>query len=118
MKRRRLKTWAKWACTAAAGLCIAAAVVSRFWIVEYIWYTPGRAGIREGAFGEGLFSGLREDDWVRSLAGPKPGWAVGRVHGWNWGTAAEAAPLGGGARGGAGLLWLSYGHYARVDVSL
>ena len=30
MRRRRLRTWAKWACTLVAGVCVGVAVASAF----------------------------------------------------------------------------------------
>src|ERR1043165_1747477 len=102
MKRRRLKTWAKWACTVAAGVCIAAAVVSRFWIVEYTWYAHSGTRYRLVGFGGGLFWVLWGDDFRRYDVALEPGWVVGRADSWYWGTAAEAASAGSRSRGGAG----------------
>src|ERR1043166_6728098 len=103
MRRRRFRTWAKWACTLAAGLCVTAAVVSGFWLVEYanlsrdgntVWWV----GVRGG-----MVVVERQSNLLEYGGGVWGGWIARRSHYWTWGLPSEPAPIPERAAGHPGI---------------
>src|SRR5438552_233747 len=94
MKRPRLKKWAKWACTLAAGVSLALALFSRFCSCGYgATSNHGRTFWFAGVDG-GLLSAVEVDlsgSVNRSTGGE---WKVARAAPWRWGCEDEASPSG------------------------
>ena len=94
MKRPRLRKWAKWTCTLAAGACVALAVFSRFYAWQYsttsasgdTWW---QVGVSSGQVVALRIDGTRSIHVARSL-----GWHVWRLPRWYWGYAGEVSPEG------------------------
>jgi hypothetical protein len=94
MKRPRLRKWAKWACTVAAGAAVALAVFSKYYKCRYAitsnsgdtWRSTGVAG--------GLIWATQSDGWRRTPSPPPLGWEMGPADRWYWGLAGEMNPPG------------------------
>jgi hypothetical protein len=105
MRRRRFRTWAKWACTAAAAVCAGVAVLARFCPWGYgantksgdtHWY----AGVASGQIVAGSYNG------VLALR-PKPpiGWDIRWSPHWYWGYRGEVSPYGDAETWHAGVMY-------------
>jgi len=110
MKRPRLRKWAKWTCTLAAGAAVVLAVGSRF-------YTCGGCVVsvlgnveRYARIGCGLIEFGRTEDWLFRSRQPETGWYVMRTGGWYWGYAGEVGILGELPDWRAGVLYRRDGH--------
>src|SRR4051812_32383753 len=98
MKRRRLRKWAKWACTLAAVVTLGVAALSRFYWCTWSRMCHSGEDLRYVVAGRGLlWAGAI--DGLRGLIGTSnPGWSFQRSSGWSWGRIGDDSP--GGSRGG------------------
>jgi hypothetical protein len=105
MRRRRIRKWAKWACTVAAVLAVGVAVVSRFRGVAYLIADSADTNCLIVGFGEGLvgftFRGPAPAD---RPPGPSS-WLIGPSERWLWGLSRDLPALAPAGHGGAGVLW-------------
>jgi hypothetical protein len=92
MKRPRLRKWAKWMCTLAAGAIVTLAVFSRF----YAWRYSTTGNPVDTRWTLAVFSGqawlARVDRAPVDDAQTELGWSVWRYDDWCWGYAGEDNP--------------------------
>jgi hypothetical protein len=98
MKRRRLRKWAKWACTLAAGALIGLWVLSELYICEHDSLTAGGNTLCSAGFGEGAVFLGKWDGWAQSGAKVSEGWRIRRNDLAAWGYWAEFVRAAGGLR--------------------
>src|SRR5436190_638693 len=105
MKRPRLKKWAKWTCTLAAGAAVALAVVSRF----DCWVFSVKSNSGRKSWSLGILSGrawlARVDNVSTDDQEAKWGWRAWRYDDWCWGYAGEDNPHVGFGKWHAGVLY-------------
>jgi hypothetical protein len=89
MRRRRFRTWAKWACTLAAVVAVGVAAVSVFYSGELFWAWPGGHRVVGLWFDRGLLCAIDNRDL--GAADVASSWeSTPHVHaGWCWGWSAE-----------------------------
>jgi hypothetical protein len=94
MKRPRLRKWAKWTCTLAAGAAVTLAVFSRFCLWGYS--TTGNSG--DTLWSLGVASGqvliLRMDGLRAERVSPPVGWEMRWSPHWYWGYSGEKGRYG------------------------
>jgi hypothetical protein len=111
MKRPRLRKWAKWACTLAAGVAVGAAVFSRFYSYRWHVVASDKSSQRATGLGEGLLwsahlNGVMPQDATRSM--------LKRAEGWRWGLASDSP----GSMWRGGLCCTRRGFGAQIGVSV
>jgi hypothetical protein len=92
MKRRRLRKWAKWTCTLAAGAAVALAVFSRFARCWDSFYTRGGNDLWTVVLGAGQLVVQRTDVGLYGMGQPSTGWHMEWAPEWRWGYSGEVLP--------------------------
>src|SRR5262245_1847116 len=102
MKRRRLRKWAKWACTDLAVATFTTAVLSGFYSVRCARVSADQSSVRFMILRQGQLT-------LGKLDGPPltplPQWTVQPWRGWCWGFSGEVRPEGLLRYWHAGLKW-------------
>jgi hypothetical protein len=118
MRRRRLRRWAKWTCTLAAGAAVALVVVSRFYPCGCMDVSNAGPDVREVNLGAGLI-------WARHYRPIGPTyWPDGvqvrklYIDEWCWGLSTESPGLGFDGLWHAGVLYDNAPFDLWVGVSL
>jgi hypothetical protein len=94
MKRPRLRKWAKWTCTLAAGAAVALAVFSRFYGWGYATTSNSGDTLRSSGVYSGQMLAQRWDGFRNARVPPPLGWNMRRTHNWYWGYSGEDSPYG------------------------
>src|SRR5436190_18167174 len=102
MRRRRFRTWAKWACTLAAVLSLAVAVFIGFYLVRCMWASGDGASTRFFLVHGGLVR-VGNLDGLLPEFGLKYDFTFRRFDGWYWGTQKEFSSS--GLHAAAGVIW-------------
>src|SRR5262245_7751668 len=118
MRRRRVRRWAKWAFTLAAGLAVGVAVASRFWWVQYLSLSGDLREIRELHVGGGLLSAQRFTGARPFGPAPHADWRAGRFGAWHWGVPDETVRPGLQWDWRAGILWVRRDDFLAAGMSL
>jgi hypothetical protein len=108
MRRRRFRTFAKWACTLAAVVAVGLAVFSRYYTCEWEVVQPAKARSWNVAFGGGLIWFMGRSQWQRVQKPVWFQWRMSRCHAWHWGRSGELAQAGSDMDWHAGILWSPY----------
>src|SRR5262249_40440186 len=108
-KRRRLRRWAKWACTLAAVLALTFAMLTRFWSLQYVLCSEDRTDIRVLEIGTGLLSVTRIVVSRPLPPVPSADWGIAGCHAWHWGLQVEGPVTGLTWPWRAGICWDSRG---------
>jgi hypothetical protein len=118
MKRPRLRKWAKWTCTLAAGAVVGVAVFSGFYGLSY--YTTSNSGDTwwHVSVSSGKMLAGRLGGWRRSSMPPPLGWNVRWSPGWYWGYSGEESPSSKGWTWHAGVLYAPNQHGWAVGASV
>jgi hypothetical protein len=118
MRRRRVRTWAKWGATLATVLAVGAAVASRFWTVAYMRFSADGVTSRHLFLGEGLVEIFELGDWPTIQIVRNEGWFVTTATRWRWVAAQGPGRHPGAAHGGAGVIWWKSSTDLGVELSL
>jgi hypothetical protein len=118
MRWRRVRKWAKWGFTGAAGVLVVAALLSRFWVFAAIAIPRDRSGFWGIGAGEGLVRVTRGSNQAPEFATWNTDWHIASARKWYWGFQNEMARFGyvEGWRGGFG--YGSSNGVVRVGFSL
>jgi hypothetical protein len=118
MRRRRVRTWAKWACTLAALLAVGVAVASRLRWVRCTIVTHAGTTVSFIEVGHGLvWTGSTEGVPPESIIAA-PGWETGHANTWYWGLAGELPNYMRQVPWHHGLLWRSVAGEWELGFSL
>jgi hypothetical protein len=118
MRRRRVRTWAKWAATLAAGIAVGVAVASGFWWLRYNRVLEDGTTVRLFWIEGGVLRLGELDVGSANMALQLRGWRFYRRHTWDWSTWRSSATLANGARWRAGVDWQKFPKGWQANASL